>query len=107
MNKIFGERLKELRIQNYRRLRKFAELIGMNIIELSRIENGIEAPPQDEKFIKKVIFWLNLNFDEAEELKKLWKKSFKYRKQTVDKINFIKLKRLLKITKWFDKNENK
>ena len=106
MTQIFGERLRELRIQNYRRLRKFAELIGLDIVELDNIEKGIKSPPQDYKFIKKVIFWLNLNSCEAEELKKLWKKPFKPKKQKVDKINSIKWKRLLEITKWF-KHENR
>jgi len=107
MKKIFGERLKELRIQNYRRLRKFAELVGIDIIELDKIEKGLKAPPQDDKFIKKVIFWLNLDSCEAEELKKLWKKPFKPKKQKTDKINYVKWERLLKITKWFNKNENR
>ena len=66
-DKIFGERLKELRIQSGLTQRELAEKVDVNFTYLSKIENGA-LPPPSEKVILRLAEILNADKDEIIQL---------------------------------------
>ncbi len=116
MGKCFGDILKELRLEKGKGIRKFAEILKMDFSKLSNIERGLVAPPQDISFLKRIVYYLDLDSFNSKRLKKVWKKPFKYKKQKKRNLLVIHAtntdgssagwKKLLEISYWLNKKEN-
>ncbi len=64
--KLFGERLKELRLERRITLRKFSQMVGIDPGNVSRIERGKINPPQELEKLEQIALILGLIEDTDE-----------------------------------------
>ena len=65
---MFGEFIKERRIEKSISLREFCKRIEIDASNWSKVERGLLAPPQDEEKLRKIAQVLNIKFGSP-----LWK----------------------------------
>ena len=65
---MFGEFIKERRIEKSISLREFCKRIEVDASNWSKVERGLLAPPQDEEKLRKIAQVLNIKFGSP-----LWK----------------------------------
>ena len=65
---MFGEFIKERRINKGISLRKFCKRVEIDASNWSKVERGLLAPPQDEERLRKIAWALDIKFGSA-----LWK----------------------------------
>jgi len=70
---MYGEFIKEIRMNKEMTLREFCKLAEMDASNWSKIERGLLAPPQDEEKLKKIarVLGIKIGSDTWKEMKDL------------------------------------
>jgi transcriptional regulator with XRE-family HTH domain len=70
---MYGEFIKEIRMNKEMTLREFCKLVEMDASNWSKIERGLLAPPQDEEKLKKIarVLGIKIGSDTWKEMKDL------------------------------------